>query len=75
MQHELVTIVRLDETAPDVEDSKRVDFEIEDHLGHQWWAVEEIACSDQRFYPRHLPALLRSFLAGEEIVEPLERLP
>jgi hypothetical protein len=75
LQHELVTIVRLDETAPDVEDSERVDFEIEDHFGHQWWAVEEIVCSDQRFYPRHLPTLLRSFLAGDEIAEPLERWP
>jgi 8-oxo-dGTP pyrophosphatase MutT (NUDIX family) len=75
LQHELVTIVRLDEAAPEVEDSQRVDFESEDHFGHRWWAVEEIACSDQRFYPRHLPTLLHSFLAGEEIAEPLERWP
>ena len=75
MQHELVTMVRLDEAAPEVEDSQRVDFESEDHFGHQWWAVDEIVCSDQRFYPRRLPTLLRSFLAGDEIAEPLERWP
>jgi hypothetical protein len=45
------------------------------HIGHQWWAVQEIVCSDQRFYPRHLPTLLRPFLAGDEIAEPLERWP
>ena len=75
VQHELVTMVRLDEAAPEVEDSQRVDFESEDHFGHQWWAVDEIVCSDQRFYPRRLPTLLRSFLAGDEIAEPLERWP
>jgi 8-oxo-dGTP pyrophosphatase MutT (NUDIX family) len=75
LQHELVTMVRLDEVAPDVEDTQRVDFESEDHFGHRWWAVDEIACSDQRFYPRQLPMLLRLFLAGDEITEPLERWP
>jgi hypothetical protein len=52
-----------------------VDFESQDHFGHRWWAVDEIACSDQRFYPRQLPTLLRLFLAGDKIVEPLERWP
>jgi 8-oxo-dGTP pyrophosphatase MutT (NUDIX family) len=74
-QHELVIIVRLDEAAPEVEGSQRVDFESEDHFGHRWWAVDEIVCSDQRFYPRRLPTLLRSFLAGDEIAEPFERWP
>jgi 8-oxo-dGTP pyrophosphatase MutT (NUDIX family) len=64
LQHELVIVVRLDETAPDVEDSQRVDFESEDHVAHQWWAVDEIVCSDQR-----------SFLAGDEIAESFERWP
>jgi 8-oxo-dGTP pyrophosphatase MutT (NUDIX family) len=75
LQHELVVMVRLDEVAPDVEGSQRVDFESVDHFGHRWWAVDEIACSDQRFYPRRLPALLRSFLAGDEIAEPFEQWP
>jgi hypothetical protein len=52
-----------------------VDFEIEDHFGYRWWAVEEIVFSDLRFYPRHLLTLLRSFLAGAEIAEALERWP
>jgi 8-oxo-dGTP pyrophosphatase MutT (NUDIX family) len=75
LQHEVVVIVRLDEAAPNVEDSQRVDFESEDHFAYRWWAVDEIVCSDQRFYPRRLPALLRSFLAGDEIAEPFERWP
>jgi 8-oxo-dGTP pyrophosphatase MutT (NUDIX family) len=75
LQHELVTLVRLDKTAPEVRDSQRVDFEREDHFGHRWWAVNEVACSNERFYPRRLPALLRLFLAGGEIEEPLERWP
>lgn len=75
LQHELVTAIRLDEAAPDVEGSQRVDFESEDLFGHRWWTVDEIASSDQRFYPRQLPTLLRLFLAGDEIAEPLERWP
>jgi 8-oxo-dGTP pyrophosphatase MutT (NUDIX family) len=75
LQHEIVIIVHLDEVAPDVEGSRRVDFESEDHFAHQWWAVDEIVGSDQRFYPRRLPTLLRSFLAGDEIAEPFERWP
>jgi 8-oxo-dGTP pyrophosphatase MutT (NUDIX family) len=75
LQHELVTLVRLVEAAPEVEDKQRVAFESQDHFGHRWWAVDEIACSDQRFYPRRLPTLLRLFLAGDEIIEPLERWP
>ena len=75
LQHELVTLVRLDEIAPEIEDSQRVDFESEDHFGHRWWVVDEIAGSDERFYPRRLPTLLRSFIAGEEITEPFERWP
>jgi 8-oxo-dGTP pyrophosphatase MutT (NUDIX family) len=51
LQHELVVIVRLDEAAPDVEDSQRVDYESVDHFGYRWWAVDEIVCSDQQFYP------------------------
>jgi 8-oxo-dGTP pyrophosphatase MutT (NUDIX family) len=75
LQHEVVVMIRLDEAAPNVEDSQRVDFESEDHFAYRWWAVDEIVCSDQRFYPRRLPALLRSFLAGDEIAEPFERWP
>jgi 8-oxo-dGTP pyrophosphatase MutT (NUDIX family) len=75
LQHELVTLVRLDGVAPDIEDSQRVDFESEDHFGYRWWTVDEISCSDQRFYPRRLPTLLRSFLAGDKIAEPLEQWP
>jgi len=75
LQHELVAMIRLDEDAPEVEDTQRVDFESEDHFGYRWWAVDEIACSDQRFYPRQLPTLLRLFLTGDEITEPLEVWP
>jgi 8-oxo-dGTP pyrophosphatase MutT (NUDIX family) len=75
LQHELVTRVRLDRVAPDIERTRRVDFEVEDHFGHRWWSIEEIVCSDERFYPRKLPSLLRSFLAGAAIAESLEHWP
>ena len=75
LQHERIAAVHLDEVAPVVESSQRVDFEGEDHFGFRWWRVEEIARSSERFYPRRLPALLARFLAGEEIDEPMERWP
>lgn len=74
-QHELVAMIRLDQDVPEVQNTQRVDFETEDYFGHRWWAVDELACSDERFYPRQLPTLLRFFLAGHEIAEPLELWP
>jgi hypothetical protein len=75
LQHELISIVRIVEIAPDVDVTRRLDFEREDRFGRWWWSLNEIAVSDQRFYPRRLPTLIHSFLAGDEIAEPLEKWP
>jgi 8-oxo-dGTP pyrophosphatase MutT (NUDIX family) len=72
LQHEIVVAVRLAGQGPAVDGSQRVDFEDEDYVGFRWWAVPEVICSEERFYPGRLPALLPAFLAGEKIAEPFE---
>lgn len=74
-QHELVTLVRLDESSPGIDDSLRVGNEREDVLGARWWSVPQIAASDERFYPLSLATVLPRFLSGESIEEELERWP
>ena len=32
--------------------------------GHRWWSVEELAKTDERFYPAALPELLREILGA-----------
>jgi hypothetical protein len=46
---------------------------MEIYLGHRWWTVGEIETSDARFFPSSLPRVLRAFLAGDRIEEPLDR--
>jgi 8-oxo-dGTP pyrophosphatase MutT (NUDIX family) len=72
LQHEVVAAVRLQQAQPVVEISRGNGFESEDHFESRWWTLEEIVASSERFYPRHLPALLPRFLAGEQIEEPIE---
>jgi 8-oxo-dGTP pyrophosphatase MutT (NUDIX family) len=74
-QHELVTLVRLDESSPGIDDSLRVGNEREDVLGARWWSIQQIAASDERFYPLSLATVLPRFLGGERIEEELERWP
>jgi len=74
-QHELVTLVRLDESSPGIDDSLRVGNEREDVLGARWWSIQQIAASDERFYPLSLATVLPRFLSGESIEEELERWP
>jgi 8-oxo-dGTP pyrophosphatase MutT (NUDIX family) len=72
LQREVVMTVHLGEVGPAVDGTHRLDYEIEDYFGFRWWPVAEIVDARQRFYPGRLPALLRPFLAGEEIDEPFE---
>jgi 8-oxo-dGTP pyrophosphatase MutT (NUDIX family) len=74
-QHEIVVAARLQEALPPIRDTNRFDAEKDDVLGGQWWSLEEIAASDERFYPKSLARLLPAFLRGEAIVEPLEVWP
>ena len=42
-------------------------------LGRRWWTRPELASARERFFPRHLPALLDRLLAGERVDEPFDR--
>jgi 8-oxo-dGTP pyrophosphatase MutT (NUDIX family) len=76
VQHECIVAVRLHDPAPLlVNNHAGVDFESDDLLARKWWSIREIAASEERFYPRSLPALLPRFLAGETLVEPFESWP
>jgi len=72
VQDEVVVAVRLAVAAPDVDESGRLDYELEDYFAFRWWSVPEIVASDERFYPGRLPQLLPPFLRGESIDEPFE---
>jgi 8-oxo-dGTP pyrophosphatase MutT (NUDIX family) len=72
INHEVVVRVRLTVERPAVVGDNRVGYEDDDYFAHRWWSVGEVAASADRFYPGNLPALIRPFLAGEEIDEPYE---
>ena len=74
-QRELVALIRLDASSPGIDASLRVGNEREDVLGARWWSLQQIAASDQRFYPLSLATVLPRFLSGESIEEALERWP
>lgn len=75
LQHESIAVVRLPVIAPPIVSTLRVAFESEDHFEHRWWRQQDIMGSRELFFPRSLPELLPRLLAGESIVEPLERWP
>lgn len=72
LQDEVIVTVRLTAAAPAVDESGRLDYELEDYFAFRWWSVPEIVASDARFYPGRLPELLAPFLRGELIEEPFE---
>ncbi|WP_199723324.1 NUDIX hydrolase [Micromonospora sp. CV4] len=72
VQDEVVVAVRLDGPGPDVDETDRLDYELEDYFGFRWWPLPEVVASSARFYPGQLPRLIMPFLAGEEIDEPFE---
>jgi len=72
VQDEVVVTVRVDGTGPAVDGSLRFDYEVAGYFDHRWWPVDEIAAGRELFYPRRLPVLLTTFLAGGQIDEPLE---
>ena len=75
LQHESIAVARLSLVTPAVSTSLGVAFESEDHFEHRWWRIEEIRASGELFFPRSLPIVLPRLLAGEDIVEPLEKWP
>lgn len=72
VQDEVIVTLRLLVPGPDVDESRRLDYEREDYFDFRWWPIPDILGSGERFYPGQLPALLDAFLNGQEINEPFE---
>jgi 8-oxo-dGTP pyrophosphatase MutT (NUDIX family) len=72
LQHEVVVLIRLRQSAPPLDLSGRFDYEVEDYIGYRWWPVADLVASRERFYPGRLPELLPALLAGEQVDEPFE---
>ncbi|WP_430501497.1 NUDIX hydrolase [Micromonospora trifolii] len=72
VQDEVVVVVRLAGPGPDVDETHRLDYELEDYFSFRWWPLPEVVASRERFYPGQLPRLITPFLAGTEIDEPFE---
>ncbi len=73
--HERICVVRLETDPATIETSGRTGFEVEDLGEVRWWSVSEVRASTEQFYPRSLPGVLPSLLAGERIEEALETWP
>jgi 8-oxo-dGTP pyrophosphatase MutT (NUDIX family) len=72
VQREVVVVVDLRRPGPDVDETERLDYELEDYFAFRWWPVSEVVRSSEQFYPGRLPELLPRLLASDEIDEPLE---
>ena len=72
IQHEVVAVVQLDIAGPDMDESERLDYELEDYVDFRWTPVATITESSERFYPGLLPYYLQDLLDGQTIQEPFE---
>jgi 8-oxo-dGTP pyrophosphatase MutT (NUDIX family) len=72
LQHEVIALVRIDAVAQAVDESERLDYELEDYTDFRWTPVAEIIASKERFYPGRLPEFLPDLLAGREVDEGFE---
>jgi 8-oxo-dGTP pyrophosphatase MutT (NUDIX family) len=72
-QHEVVVIAHVPGRAPVPGRAGRTPEELDEYVGHRWWAPEEVVAAEGvRFFPGRLPELLPRFLAGEELDEPFD---
>jgi hypothetical protein len=72
LQHESVCVARIVGTAPAIDTKGRDTVELEDHLYHRWWRIDELLASGERFYPRSLQRHIEGLLAGHRVDDPLE---
>jgi len=72
LQHETICVARIRAVAPRIDDVGRERIELEDHLFHRWWRLDELRVSEERFYPRSLPRHIDKLVAGNRVEEPLE---
>jgi 8-oxo-dGTP pyrophosphatase MutT (NUDIX family) len=73
--HENICVVHLGSDPSAIDASGRLGFEIEDLGEVRWWSVSELRASTELFYPKSLPTVLPSLLAGEQVEEALETWP
>lgn len=64
--------LRLNTPGPDVDETDRLDYELEDYFAFRWWPLAELQASTDRFYPGQLPTLITPLLQGEPVEEPFE---
>ena len=72
LQNEVVVIIRLDDSRPEIDETEQLADEKETYCGFLWWSVHEIEASAERFYPGSLQKYVRRALEGERIEEPFE---
>jgi 8-oxo-dGTP pyrophosphatase MutT (NUDIX family) len=72
VQREVVAVVKLDVVGPDMDESERLDYEVEDYVDFRWTPIDAITGSSERFYPGRLPHYLPDLLDGRSIEEPFE---
>ena len=72
LQHEAICVAKIFESTPEIDVSEREEYEIEDHLFHRWWELNELSESEALFYPRNLPQYIEALLSGQVIDDPFE---
>jgi hypothetical protein len=55
LQDEVIVALRLNIPGPDVDESRRLDYEREDYFAFRWWPTPDILTSGARFYPANYP--------------------
>lgn len=55
----------------DIRTVNQLDYEREAYTVHRWWAVEEIRCSSEVFYPLGIANLLAPIITGQISPSPL----
>ena len=72
LQNEVIVVVQLELPRPAVDVGTQLSDELEIYCGFDWWSVNDIENSSERFYPSSLPKYLRRVLEGEQINEPFD---
>ncbi len=71
VQHHEGRLARLPRV-PELVPTQLTEHEVGTVLGQRWWSPDELDAHEGRFFPRHVPALLRRLLAGERVDEPFD---
>jgi hypothetical protein len=55
LQDEVIVALRLHIPGPDIDESRRPDYERDDYFAFRWWPTPDILTSGERFYPANYP--------------------